>query len=121
MLKGLYIDLAEYGHNFIPALNIAALYKVNKLIFGSVLENINNPSAEVGEDIQWAILSGVIFNPVNEFQIGFDLYKTAQDENISFGAELKPLPVLAVRLGTKTDPFILSGGLGITYKNISID
>jgi hypothetical protein len=121
MLKGLYLDLAEYGQSFVPALNIGISYKINRLEFGSVLENANNPLDVIGMDIPWAVLAGVIFQPVKEFLIGLDLHKTAQDENISIGTELKPLPILAVRLGTKTNPFIISGGLGVTFKNISLD
>lgn len=121
MLKGLYLDLFEYGQSFIPALNIGASYKIDRLEFGSVIENINNPSSRIGMDIPWAVLAGVIFQPVKEFLIGFDLHRTARDQDISIGTELKPLPVLAVRLGTKINPFTMSGGLGVTLKNVSLD
>jgi hypothetical protein len=43
ILKGLYLDLSQYGQSFIPALNFGLVYKINKFIFGSVIENINNP------------------------------------------------------------------------------
>jgi hypothetical protein len=121
MLKGLYLDLAEYGQSFVPALNIGVSYKIKRLEFDSVIENVNNPSDIVGMDIPWAVLAGVIFRPVKEFLIGLDLRKTARDEDISIGTELKPLPLLAVRLGAKTNPFIVSGGLGVTFKNTSLD
>lgn len=129
IFKGLYLDLGEYGQSFIPALNLGFSYKIDKFRFGSVLENINNPLSyepvsgqnSAGEDIPWTILAGAIYEPVSDFLIGVDLCKTAQDENITFGTELKPLPILAVRLGTKTNPFIISGGLGITFKNLSFD
>jgi hypothetical protein len=121
LIKGLYLDLAEYGQSFVPALNIGVLYKTNRLEFGSVIENMNNPSDIVGTDIPWVVLAGVIFRPVKEFINRLDLRKTARDEDISIGTELKPLPPLAVRLGTKTNPFIVSGGLGVTFKNISLD
>jgi hypothetical protein len=53
--------------------------------------------------------------------IGVDLTKTTQDENIAFGAELKPLPILAVRLGTLINPLVISGGVGLNFKNIYFD
>lgn len=121
ILKGLYLDLGDYGQSFIPALNIGFTYKVDKFSVGSVLENLNNPQNSAGENIPLAILAGAIYEPVSDFLLGFEITKSAQDQNLAFGAELKPMPMLAVRLGTKTNPFIVSGGLGIEIKNISID
>jgi len=121
ILKGLYLDLGDYGQSFIPALNIGFTYKVDKFSVGSVLENLNNPQNSAGENIPLAILAGAIYEPVSDFLLGFEITKSAQDQNLAFGAELKPIPNFAVRIGTKTNPFIISGGLGIVLKNISFD
>ena len=120
-LKGLYLDLADYGQSFIPALNFGLAYKIDKLNFGSVIENINNPQNDIGENIPLAIRVGATFEPVKDFLIGADLTKTTQDENIALGVELKPLPALAVRLGTMANPFIISAGVGFSFKNIYFD
>ena len=121
ILKGLYLDLGNYGQSFTPALNIGFSYQLNKISFGSVIENLNSPNNSTGENIPWQILAGAMFEPVSDFLLGLEITKSASDQNLALGAELKPIPILAVRLGTKTNPFIISGGLGIEIKNISID
>lgn len=121
ILKGLYLDLSDYGQSFMPALNFGLVYKIDKFIFGSVIDNINNPSIADGDDIPLTIRIGTTFIPVKDFLLGAEITKTTQDENLAFGAELKPLPILTVCLGTSVNPLIISGGIGLNYKNIYFD
>jgi hypothetical protein len=131
LLKGLYLDLGSYGQSFIPAMNIGFSYQVNKISFGSVIENLNRPNNSTGENIPVQLLAGVVYEPVLDFLFGAEITKSAQGQNIAFGAEMKPLPassehkrsepVLAIGLGAETSPFIVRGGLSVMIKNIELD
>lgn len=121
IVKGLYLDLAEYGQTVLPALNFGLSYHLDKLEFGAVLENINHPQNSMIDNLAWSIIAGALFKPVQDFTCGLEIQKTNLDQNIALGAELKPLPNLCFRLGVKTNPIIASTGLGFVYKNFSLD
>lgn len=120
VIKGLYLDLSEYGQTFLPALNFGIVYHLDKIQFGAVLANINRPKT-IDDDIPWLIIMGALFKPVTDFTLGLEIQKSNQDENIAMGAEFKPIPNLAIRLGTKTNPLIISTGLGFIFKNFTLD
>ncbi|MBS4014944.1 MAG: hypothetical protein KGZ86_00675 [Candidatus Latescibacteria bacterium] len=121
IVKGLYLDLDEYGQTFLPALNFGISYHLDKLELGAVVENINHPQNSMIDNIPWSIIAGALFTPVQDFSCGLEIQKTNLDQNIALGAEFKPLPNLCFRLGAKTNPIIASTGLGFVYKNFSLD
>ncbi|MEO0075246.1 MAG: hypothetical protein ABIK31_03965, partial [candidate division WOR-3 bacterium] len=120
-LKGLYLDLSEYGQTLIPALNFGIAYQLPKMQFGAVLENINHPLNSATDNIPWSIIVGALFQPVPDLSLGLELEKSNQDQNLALGAEFKPLSNLFLRVGTKTNPFIISAGFGFMYKNFLLD
>jgi hypothetical protein len=121
IVKGLYLDLDEYGQTVLPALNFGVSYHLDKLELGAVLENINHPQNSIIDDLPWSIIAGALFKPVQDFTCGLEIHKTNLDQNIALGAEFKPLPNLCLRLGVKTNPVIASTGLGFVYKNFTLD
>ncbi|MEO0091090.1 MAG: hypothetical protein ABIK61_00025 [candidate division WOR-3 bacterium] len=122
IIKGLYIDLNTYGQSLMPALNLGTSYvMIDKIIISAVMDNLNMPQNPNGEQIPWQLTGGVLFQPVPDFCLGCDLTKSQDNQNIKLGTEFKVIPELAFRLGMKTNPLIISGGLGITFRNIYFD
>ncbi|MCX7785520.1 MAG: hypothetical protein N2201_04745 [candidate division WOR-3 bacterium] len=121
MVKGLYLDLSDYGQTIMPALNLGISYFVDKINFSAVLENFNYPQNSLGEKLPWQVLAGILFEPVSDFRFGGDLIKSPETQYLAIGTEFKLLPELTFCLGTKTNPLILSTGLSIIFKNIHFD
>lgn len=121
IVKGLYLDLNTYGQSIIPALNFGASYGLDKIIISAVLDNLNMPQNPKGEQIPWQLIGGVLFQPVSEFCFGGELTKSQENQNLKLGTEFRLIPELAFRVGMKTNPLIISGGLGITFRNIYFD
>lgn len=121
MLKGLYLDLSEYGQTLIPALNFGIVYQFPKMQFGAVLENMNHPLNSETDNIPWSIIVGARFQPVSDLSLGLELEKSNHDQNLTLGAEFKPISNLFLRVSTKTNPFIISAGFGFIYKNFLLD
>ncbi|MEO0077266.1 MAG: hypothetical protein ABIK19_06335 [candidate division WOR-3 bacterium] len=120
IIKGLYLDLADYGQSLIPAMNVGIAYKINKLKVGAVLQDLNNPKI-LSDEMPRQILVGTIWEPVSDLLLGLEVQKGSENENITFGTEIKPLSMLAIRLGMQVNPFIISGGIGLVYKNTFFD
>ncbi|MCX8014415.1 MAG: hypothetical protein N2748_00200 [candidate division WOR-3 bacterium] len=121
MVKGFYLDLGDYVQSFMPAVNVGLVYQLDKIKIGSVLANLNNPHNKVGDEVAWQISAGATYEPVSDLLLGIDIQKNYQYENFAFGIELKPLAMFVIRFGTQTNPLLISGGIGILYKNIFLD
>lgn len=121
MVKGLYLDLDTYGQSLIPALNFSVSYLMDKITFSAVLDNFNMPQNTKAEQIPWQLVVGFLFQPVSDFLLGGDWNKSKENQHLKLGTEFKVLPELAFRLGMKTNPLIISAGLGIVFRNIYFD
>ena len=94
-----------------------------KLTWGFLTKNINR--ANIGksdEELPQSFKSGLSVTPVADLIVNFEIFKDIRfPEEIRFGVEFQPIPKLALRTGTATNPSRFSAGFGVSVNQFTID
>lgn len=114
----LRISQSEYGSATAATFGLGALAQVlPEVCIGA---RVNNPIQQKlnGEQLPTSLRLGASWQASTLFSMLFETEKILdRPVQIKFGAEYLPLNVLAVRIGTRTNPSRISFGLGLRLKN----
>lgn len=96
-----------------------------KLTIGVVINNPVKKGIITGESIDKLpvmIASGISYEPLSTVLLTCEVEKNlSEDIYVKFGAEYKPIPEIAVRLGFYATPLIPTFGLGIELKGFTLN
>ncbi len=94
-----------------------------QLNLGFVVKNLNRPSiGESDERVPQTFRIGVSARPNPKIILNVEVFKdTRFAEEIRFGAEITPIPRLALRAGTANNPSRFSTGFGIRVDQVNLD
>ena len=122
---GLAHDGTDPGSDGAIALDISAMGVVaERTTVGFFAQNVTN--TRIGgvdqEELRRRVGVGVGYRPYRGVQTLFDIY-TEQGEDIQYrgGAEFQALDFLWLRGGVRTDPNIVTAGLGFDVRGIRVD
>lgn len=121
ILKGYYLNINDYGNDFIPGINLGVLLGKRNYWLAIVFEDLNNPRSRQGDVIPLTLRIGGSFYPVPNLSVKMDWLRNANWEGIRAGLELNLLPIFSLRTGFGTNPYQLALGFGISFKNLSFD
>lgn len=91
--------------------------------WGTSVKNITDSKiGRSGEELPQSMTTGFMLSPISQFSMTFDLNKdTRFPLDIRFGAEYRPLKILALRAGIAGDPQVFAAGFSVKLLNIRID
>lgn len=121
ILKGNYVNIGEYGSDFLPSLNLGILYLNSNYRVAVVLEDVNNPKSRQGDLIPATLRIGGALTPTNNFSFSGDFLKSTTYERMLAGVNFVMVPMISLRAGVATNPYLLSAGFGVSFKTLSFD
>lgn len=120
-----HLQIDSFGDQSTLGVNVglmATLHERTKI--GVTVYNVNNPAVgkENQFDLPQRMAMGISYSPYTDIITNFELKKSLDgDTEIHAGTELKVLDMLALRLGTRTNPDSFSAGVRFDLFNILID
>lgn len=121
-LQGLSVAVVGYGTDLVPAFDFGLLCNKEKYTLGLAIDNLNQPRNQAGDELPAQLKLGMVFRPVENLKLGADLLKIkGYGERLRTGVELQLVPVFALRLGLGTNPVVVAGGVGGSYKCFRVD
>ncbi len=111
-----------YGNAASPMLNLGAVFDISPSVrFGFAALNLNR-ARRAGETLPQSLTAGLTVKPAPKLLLSFEVYRDVRfDEEVRFGAEVQPLPALALRVGAGNHPDRFSAGLGVSAGRFRVD
>lgn len=121
-LQGLYLSVAGYGRDLVPAFDLGVVWNKQKYSVGFVIDNLNQPRNSAGDELPAKIGLGAVVKPAGNLKLALDVIREKNlGERLSAGAEFELVPLFALRLGFGTNPFLVAIGAGAVYKSVRVD
>jgi hypothetical protein len=121
-VQGLYVGIAGFGADFVPAVDIGLLWYNERYTIGLVIDNLNQPRNSSGDELPVKLGVGAAVTPVENFTVSADLVKEkSYGERLLTGTKFQLGRCLALRLGLGTNPFVIAAGAGVSYKLFRVD
>ena len=118
------IDNARTGRSYATGLNIGFLAKLyRKWSLGVFGRNLNQPQFHGHEVDQLPpeIKAGLAYEPFDGILSEVDFSVQNDDFRVHVAGEFELFDILFLRTGVKSNPTIVSAGIGIIYKFINVD
>lgn len=119
-----FINNRRTGHGLSYGLNvgfIGTIYK--KWTLGVFGHNLNQPQFGSGEEggLPADLRAGLAYEPFEGITSEIDFSMVGDNLRIHMAGEFRLFDIIFLRAGTKTNPSVVSGGLGVVYKFMKID
>lgn len=121
ILKAYFLNIAGYGNDFMPGLNLGFLFAPKNYRLAMVLEDFNNPKSRNGDLIPATLRIGGAWLPVLNFKWNGDWLRNTQSERFQTGIEFDLLSIFSLRAGVTINPYQLAIGFGISYQYFGLD
>lgn len=118
------INNARTGTRISYGLNVAFLASVyKKWWLGVYGHNLNKPRFENSDYgvLPYELRAGLGYQPFADILSCLEMSLAGDDIRVHMGSEFSVFSIMLLRAGVKTDPTVISGGLGIAIEFISTD
>ena len=124
-LGGYNTNIPEYGTQTCWIIDAGLQTTISKSIdIGVRVTNLNQAQLKINreEPLPTVLAAGVLWKIGKTFAAGAEVVQNSTwPTDLRFGLEYKPHPILAIRIGTRTEPFVYIAGIGINWKSYQLD
>ncbi len=118
------LSIRNYGNDITVGLDVGVLFPLSQNFdIGFTVKNINAPTiGKKREKLPQALLTGIAYNPVDNFVLTFDMQKEYKsDLCFASGLEYKIFDLVYLRLGLRNLPSTYSAGIGVEFNLLRLD
>ena len=110
----------DYG-DLAPAFDAGACWRSGRVRVGASGLRLNSPRWADGTESPARVVLAGSWYPVDEVLLALDLARERDEEDAAFGAEFRPIPQLAFRLGVGVAPLRYAAGLEATVGPLGLE
>jgi len=101
---------SEYG-DFVPSFDAGVCWRTGRIRVGAAGIRLNSPRWREGTEMPLRAVVAGSWRPVDDLLLALDLSRERDNEDAAFGAEFRPIPPIALRLGIGVAPLRYAAGL----------
>ncbi|MCZ2355437.1 MAG: hypothetical protein LC115_01915 [Bacteroidia bacterium] len=124
-IGGYNTHIPEYGAQTSLIIDAGVQTSISKSIdIGARVTNLNQARLKINreEPLPTVLSVGALWKVGKTFSVAAEAYQSSiWPLDMRVGLEYKPHPILAIRLGARTEPFVYTAGIGLKWKSYQLD
>jgi hypothetical protein len=113
-IHALVVSNSPYYSDIVPAFDAGFCWRSSRVRVGAAGLRLNSPRWQDGTEFPMRMVLAGSWYPVDDVLLAVDVSRERGEEDAAFGAEFRPIPQLAFRLGVGVAPIRYAAGLEAT-------
>ncbi|HTW91048.1 MAG TPA: hypothetical protein VMH22_05005 [bacterium] len=113
-------DAPDYS-DIVPAFDAGVCWRSGRVRVGAAGLRLNSPRWRDGTELPSRIVLAGSWHPVDEVLLATDLSRQQGEDDVTFGAEFRPVPQFGLRMGIGVAPLRYAAGLGATVGPVGFE
>jgi hypothetical protein len=120
-IHALIVSNSPYCSDIVPAFDAGFCWRSGRVRVGAAGLRLNSPRWQDGTDLPTRMVLAGSWCPVDDVLLAVDISRERGEEDAAFGAEFRPVPQLAFRLGVGVAPIRYAAGLEATVGPLGLE
>ena len=120
-VHALIVNDAPNYNDIVPAFDAGVCWQSGRFQIGAAGLRLNSPRWRDGTELPVRMLLAGSWYPVEEVLLALDVSREREREDAAFGAEFRPVPQLALRLGVGAAPLRYAAGIEATVGPLGLE
>lgn len=120
-IHALIVSNSPYYSDIVPTFDAGFSWRSGRVQVGAAGLRLNSPRWQDGTQVPLRMVLAGSWYPVDEVLLAMDVSRQRDEEDVAFGAEFRPVPRLAFRLGVGVAPLRYAAGLEATVGPLGLE
>jgi hypothetical protein len=120
-IHALIVSNSLYYSDIVPAFDVGFCWRSSRVRVGAAGLRLNSPRWQDGTELPTRMVLAGSWYPVDDVLLAVDVSRERGEEDAAFGAEFRPIPQLAFRLGVGVAPIRYAAGLEATVGPLGLE